>query len=336
MSDRVAILREVGYLSALDDEALGDLVSRARTLRFRPGERIVTELESGADLYVVLDGEAEVFVEPRVGERKILGLLRAGGAFGEMSSLTGELRSASVCAVSDAEVLVIADADFDRLRECRPEVAVTLVRLLADRLVTAERALDALLQSSATSPGDAEAAVSRAGLSTKARRGSIGRAWSELVVNRRRDGAFLSLVGFVGTLLAVRLAVYVSFRFDIVPGLIVRAAYLAGFSLIGLSAVTALLTYRPGLRRLIAIAYGVGAALILNELGVTLAFDIFFKDIHTPDPNVPFDLERLYRRTEPLRAIAIGLVVLIQAAYFRPFYRRVAFVLKTRLRKASS
>ena len=61
-----------------------------------------------------------------------------------------------------------------------------------------------------------------------------------------------------------------------------------------------------------------GLALILNELGVTLAFDIFFKDIHTPDPDVPFDIERLYRRAEPLRAIAMGLVVLVQAAYLRP------------------
>jgi hypothetical protein len=74
-------------------------------------------------------------------------------------------------------------------------------------------------------------------------------------------------------------------------------------------------------------------ALILNELGVTLAFDIFYKDIHTPDPNVAFDIERLYSRAEPLRAIAIGLVVLVQAAYLRRFWRRAWFIGKTRLRK---
>ena len=73
--------------------------------------------------------------------------------------------------------------------------------------------------------------------------------------------------------------------------------------------------------------------MLFNELGVTLAFDIFFKDIHTPDPDVAFDIERLYRRTEPLRAIAIGLVVLIQAVYLRAFYRRLWFVVRTRLRR---
>jgi hypothetical protein len=80
------------------------------------------------------------------------------------------------------------------------------------------------------------------------------------------------------------------------------------------------------------VLYGVGIALIFNELGVTLAFDIFYKDIHTPDPNVPFDVEALYRRTEPLRFIAIGLVVLVQLAYLRKFYARAGFVVRTRLR----
>jgi hypothetical protein len=96
------------------------------------------------------------------------------------------------------------------------------------------------------------------------------------------------------------------------------------------------LRFRAGWRRLVALAYGAGIALIFNELGVTLAFDIFFKDIHTADPNAPFDVERLYERTEPLRAIAVGLVVLVQAAYLRSFYRRLWFIAKTRLRKLAA
>ena len=115
-----------------------------------------------------------------------------------------------------------------------------------------------------------------------------------------------------------------------------RLAYLTGFALLMISSCASLLTFRAELRRVIAIAYGVGIALILNELGVTLAFDIFFKDIHTPDPNVPFDVERLYRRSEPLRFITIGVVVLVQAAYLRSFYRRAWFIVKTRLRKLAS
>jgi CRP-like cAMP-binding protein len=323
MSDVVLALRKVPFLAHVDDAALGDLAKRAGVRRYVKGARIVSELESGADVFVIVKGRAEVSVDARAGERRVLGELDAGSAFGEMSSLTGELRSATITATTDVEALVIADADFDRLREERPQVALALVRILASRIAEAERALEELFAGRQTAvPGVAKTA-----------QGSIARAWRELVIGRRRDLAFLTLSGFGVSLLAIRAIVFAAFRFDFAPREILRDAYVTGFMLLMVSACAALLTFRPAWRRAIALAYGVGLALILNELGVTLAFDIFFKDIHTPDPNVAFDVETLYRRTEALRAIALGFVVLVQAAYLRGFYRRVLFILGTRLRR---
>lgn len=324
-ADDVALVKRVGFLAALDDETLRETAERARRARWRKGERIVSELESGADVFVILRGQAEVSIETRRGEREVVSTIEAGGAFGEMSSLTGELRSATVIALGDVEALVIPDDVFDDLRERRPEVAVALVRTMAERLAGAERAIDALLAGETTMGAEAQAEV-------KGARGSIGRAWRELVVARKKDLAFVTFAAFVVALLAVRLAVYASFRFDVAPRVVLRAAYVTGFVLLGTSACASLLTFRPAWRRAIALAYGVGVALILNELGVTLAFDIFYKDIHTPDPSVPFDLERLYRRTEGQRAVVIALAVLVQAAYLRPFWRRAAFVVMTRAR----
>jgi CRP-like cAMP-binding protein len=325
----VAVLRRVGFLAVLEDEALQEVLARSWRASYRPGQRIVGELEPGADVYVLLAGQVEVSVESETGGRLVLRALDAGSAFGEMASLTGELHSASVDAVTDVEALVIPDAYFDRLRERRPEVAVALVGLLGERLAGAEQTIDELLE-------DRERPPRRAEVRAKLRRGSIVRAWRELVVNRRRDLAFLTFAGFVVTLLAVRAAVYLAFRFEVRPAGVLRAAYLTGFALLGLSALGALLTFRRSTRRVVALAYGVAAALIVNELGVTLAFDIFFKDIHTADPGVPFDIERLYRRTEAIRAIVVGLLVLAQAAYLRRFYRRAAFVLRTRARRVLS
>jgi CRP-like cAMP-binding protein len=324
--DGVTELARVPFLASLDAETLAEVAARATRRSYQAGDRIVAELEAGSDVYLVASGEAEVSVDCTGGDRRVLGKLGPGGAVGEMSSLTGELRSATVTAVSDVEVLILADADFDRLRERRPEVALALVRVLAARLAQAEASVDKLLQATAAEDH------ARHGI-PPARRGSIRRVWRELVVNRERDLAFLTLAAFVATLIAVRLAVFAAFHFDAAPRGTLRVAYLTGFTLLIVSSCASLLTFRPGLRRAIALGYGVGLALILNELGVTLAFDIFFKDIHTPDPNVPFDIERLYRRTEPLRAIAVGLVVLVQAVYLRRFYRRAAFVVTTRARK---
>jgi CRP-like cAMP-binding protein len=327
-------LRKVDFLADVDDETLAELATRARTERYAKGATLVSELESGADVYVLTKGEADVTVDARGGQRQVLGKLGPGNAFGEMSSLTGELRSATVTARDDVEVLIIPDKVFDDLRRRRPQMAVSLLRVLARRLAEAEQAVEVLLVAGEPEVlGPASIAIDRAAGKDKERhKGSLARVWRELVVAKRRDLGFLTLSAFVLTLLVVRLAVYISFRLDFAPMDVLRTAYMTGFTSLVASACASLLTFRPTWRRAIAVFYGLGLALILNELGVTLAFDIFFKDIHTADPNVPFDVERLYRRAEPLRAIAIGLVVLVQAAYLRRFYARAGFVVMTRLR----
>ena len=326
--DVVATLKKVEFLACLDDASL-DALGRSGTVeRYSSGALIVSELEFGADVFVILSGTAEVSVEPRQGERQVLGQLEPGHAVGEMSSVTGALRSATVTARGKVEMLRIPDAIFDDLRVRRPQVAVALVRILARRLAEAERSVDELLGTHSLAPKSAAA--------TKGPRGSISRAWRELVAGRGKDLAFLALVAFTLTLITIRGVVFGAFHFNFAPREVLRAAYLTGFGLLILSACASLLTFRPTYRRAIAVLYGVACALIVNELGVTLAFDIFFKDIHTADPNVAFDVERLYRRTEPIRAIAIALGVLVQAAYLRRFYRRVGFVLSTRVRRLLS
>jgi CRP-like cAMP-binding protein len=319
------VLGDVEFLRDVDAATREEIAARAEKRSYRAGARLVSELESGADVFVIVSGEAEISVEGN-DDKLVLGTLSRGSAFGEMSSLTGELRSATVTAKTDVEALVVSDADFDRLRERRPQIAVALVRVLSKRLADAEKTVDALY--SGELPSDA-----RSQRPLVVRRGSIARVWGELVAGRGRDLAFLALASFVGTLLVVRGVVHASFRFDFAPRDVLRTLYMTGFALVLFSSAASVLTFRPTYRRFIALAYGIGGALILNELGVTLAFDIFYKDIHHADPNVAFDVERLYRRTEPLRAIVIGLVVLIQAAYLRTFYQRAWFILRTRLRR---
>jgi CRP-like cAMP-binding protein len=327
--DELACVRRVPFLASLDDATLRDLAQRGRRAVYGPGARIVSELEPGAEIFVVLRGEAEASLETARGEREALGRFGAGTAFGEMSSLTGELRSATVVATGEVEALVIPDDVFDELRERRPAVAASLVRTMAARLAEAENTIHALLEGPVRDAVAPQLSIRLGGV----RRGSIGRAWRELVVGRKKDLSFLVFAGFVATLSLVRLGVYLSFRADFAPMDVLRLAYTTGFGLLMASACASLLTFRPGWRRAIALAYGVALALILNELGVTLAFDIFYKNITTPDPNVPFDVEELYRRTEGVRAVLIALAVLLQVAYLRPFWRRAAFVLLTRLRR---
>jgi CRP-like cAMP-binding protein len=319
---KVEILRQVPFLAVLDDVTLSELADGARIRRYRSGQLVVSELEHGADVFVIARGQAVVSVDSQQGERQVLDRIEPGVAFGEMASLTGELRSATVRAVTDLDVLVIQDRAFDALRTRRPEVALVLIRILAERLKDSEQTLRALLANKSTASTAQNIHLKRLILSL----------WRTLVVNHQKDLAFITLIAFVGTLVLVRSAVFLSFALDFAPRQILRAAYMSGFGLVMVSACASLLTFRPAWRRVICLAYGIGSALIVNELGVTLAFDIFYKDIFTPDPNVAFDIERLYRRTEPLRATLVGLVLLLQAVYLRSFFARAAYLVRIKLR----
>jgi CRP-like cAMP-binding protein len=324
--DVIVRLRKVHFLRELDDDTLADVAARSRRARYAPGECVFGELEAGADVFVVLSGTAEISVEGRAGERRVLGSVSPGGAFGEMSSITGELRSATATARDALEVLVIDDDAFDRLRERRPQIAVALMTALAARLAENERRIDAILSRSDASDAQAPHEPRRTG--------SITRLFRELVADRQRDITFLALLGFVGALVGVRAVLHVAFAHDLAPRAILRAAYVSGFALVGLASCAAVLSNRPRLRRLLAVAYGAGAALVLNELGVTLAFDMFYRDVYTADTSVTFDVERLYRRTEPLIALVVGFLTLVQAVYLRAFYQRLGLALAARVRRA--
>jgi CRP-like cAMP-binding protein len=322
--EKIDVLRGVSFLSELDEPTLEEVAKRVVVRHYAANRRIVTELEFGAEVYVIAQGRAEVSVSPQSGQRRVLGEIGPGASVGEMASLTGELRSATVLTLTPVDVLVLSDRVFDLLRTFRPEIAVSLVRTMAMRLAETERTLSELLAAGTSMPKDG---------GSRAARSTFGLLWRELVVNHRKDLAFLTLIAFVLTLVLVRLAVFLAFEFDFAPREVLRVAYVSGFALVILSACAALLTFRPNWRSLIALAFGVGAALIINELGVTLAFDIFYRDIHTPDPTVPFDIERLYRRIEPIRATVVGLALLLQAVYLKSFYERALHLVRMRLRR---
>lgn len=323
-AEKVACLRAVTLFASLDDSSLDTVAEQAKVRRFPPNRCIVTELEFGDDVYVMVDGHAQVSVCPRSGERQVLGEIGPGSVFGEMASITGELRSATVRTLTPVEVLVLSDDLFDRLRASRPQIALSLVKTLLSRLVDAERTLTQLLSAPPASTADAAAREPRSTLSV---------LWRELVVNHKKDLAFLALVAFALTLIVVRLVVFVAFRYDLWPRQVLRAAYVSGFTLVMVSACAAILTFRPVARRFNMVAFGIGAALIINELGVTLAFDIFYQGYEL-DPDLVFDLEALYRRAEPARAAIIGLALLVQTVYLGTFYRRLWQLSTYRLRRA--
>jgi CRP-like cAMP-binding protein len=135
------LLGRIDFVSALGEEGRDQLAQAARFLEYGPGEPIVRQGEPGDTFYLVARGELSVRVLFDSGEREVAKLAH-GAFFGEMSVLTGEPRSASVVAATDAALLGIDREAFSRVLAADDGVMEELARIIAGRkaqLVTARK-----------------------------------------------------------------------------------------------------------------------------------------------------------------------------------------------------
>src|SRR5205807_9593878 len=109
-----------------------------------------------------------------------------------------------------------------------------------------------------------------------------------------------------------------------------RGAYVSGIALVFFCTAISLVHFRPRTQRFVAVAFGMGLALILNELSVFLAFDTFYLDMTHPDPDLKLDVETLYRRHESRIGVWLMVAFLAQLTRLRPFHPRAAFLLRPR------
>jgi small-conductance mechanosensitive channel/CRP-like cAMP-binding protein len=131
--DVMGALRQVDFLRDLGEELLATLVPSLYDVEYGLGEIICREGEAGNTLYVLRRGSVEVLAHGARGEERHVADMTAPAFFGEMSLLTGEPRSATVRAKSDARVLVVEREGFDHLFRSNPSVAEMISRTLAMR-----------------------------------------------------------------------------------------------------------------------------------------------------------------------------------------------------------
>jgi CRP-like cAMP-binding protein len=96
---------------------------------FGAGERIFTEGTPGDEMYVVLDGEAEIRVADEIVE-----IVGKGGIIGEMALIDSRERSATAVARTACRLAVVNEHRFMFLIQETPFFALHVMRILADRL----------------------------------------------------------------------------------------------------------------------------------------------------------------------------------------------------------
>ena len=114
------------------------VVLLGRLERVQAGEIVIRKGAAGKDMYMIVSGRARVFDRGADDHETVLAVLDTGAIFGEMGLVTGEVRSASVVAETDGELLRL---DFDALERIRRRFPYTgaklfrnLARILSQRL----------------------------------------------------------------------------------------------------------------------------------------------------------------------------------------------------------
>ena len=136
--DAALLLSRLDLFSDLSEQECGSLASSAAVLQVCRGDAVVSAGQAGESMFVVLEGALEAVIEQE-GEQVVVGTIEPGDFFGEMSLLTGEPRSATVRAATEAIALEIDKADLTPLFQARPELARQIATKVAERRIQSQQ-----------------------------------------------------------------------------------------------------------------------------------------------------------------------------------------------------
>ncbi|TSA19257.1 Crp/Fnr family transcriptional regulator [bacterium] len=140
----MSFLENVPIFADLEEPDLKKIEKLGLRKKYKKGNIVVLEKEMGAALFVIISGKVKIVRTDEDGREVILSIFGPGEFFGEMSLLDGLARSASVVALTKAELFMIHRRDFLKLVNEHPQVAISLLGELTTRLRKADTQIKSL------------------------------------------------------------------------------------------------------------------------------------------------------------------------------------------------
>ena len=127
-------LEKVKAFEYVDKEFLAKIASEIKILKFSSGQDIITFGDDSGDAYINFEGILEVTYLLQEGKKVTFDIIADNRFFGEMSSIDGKIRSATITALSDVTLgnipcnyfrdVLLKNVDFTRglLNECASRI----------------------------------------------------------------------------------------------------------------------------------------------------------------------------------------------------------------------
>jgi NTE family protein len=145
LQQREALLKTVlrNYFASDNAGILRIIQSEAGYVDLASGSTLLCQGDVSDDVYFVLSGRLRAFSETESGVRKILSEIGRGDTIGELALFTGEPRSATIVALTDAVLYEITREHVAALLAERAAIAEAISVVVARRRVNAASRLAA-------------------------------------------------------------------------------------------------------------------------------------------------------------------------------------------------
>jgi len=138
------IFAKVQLFAGLSETDRATLAAATSVRRYRRGERIVTQGQTGDLLFVIVRGRVSVMILSPDGREVVLTTLGEGDHFGEMALLDDSPRSASVVASERSELAILTRQTFFDLLRTNFSLTRALLSSFSRRLRQANSTIEGL------------------------------------------------------------------------------------------------------------------------------------------------------------------------------------------------
>lgn len=129
-----AVIRDIPFFSCLSSEEILELRHWLIEKYFVRNKIIFLEEDTQNYMYVVLSGKVKAVHVSEDGKEHILAVHKSGDFFGEMAMLDGKTAPATVIAMEDTHILILAKKDFEKYLLKNDKVLRQIISVLCLRL----------------------------------------------------------------------------------------------------------------------------------------------------------------------------------------------------------
>lgn len=135
--EKVMFLQSAPLFKSLKMDELKVIADICKERYATPGEMIIERGEVGFTMYIIAEGEVEVFLPDNPPVK--LTVLKDTDFFGEMALFSSDVRSASCKALTPVKLLCIEREHFLNLIYEKPDISVEIIKVLSDRIRRADQ-----------------------------------------------------------------------------------------------------------------------------------------------------------------------------------------------------